>query len=563
MKRILVIILMASVACAAFARGGTETNAAGLKSKVTLTFYSDQSFPITGPSGIQTDDVSKAITAATGVVLDVDMSPTPDKTNVMVASGTLPDIYMLNNNANCNPLIKSSSVLDLTSLLASNGSNISKVAARALQYSKDYLSNGTGKVYYVPGRVDIGDASSIYYNPVIGFFMRLDYYKKIGSPVLKSFDDAANAIIAIQKKYPTTADGKPTYAFSMWQDWGLWHYTVLSQVIRSIGSVPGLGGQVAFLDGSDLSFMDGLTDNNSPTWVDTKFYNKLYQAGIMDPNSFTQGYAQASTTMSNGQVICQAAQWLADAVNPQIAKDNPTNADAGYVSIILQGAKYNSSNYAPIGFASFWAISSKCTAPDRAMDVINYLFSEEGSRTLLTGVKGDIWTTDATGKAVLTDKGLTIKNQTDFMASTGIRKYQNNTGIDMYSKDSKGRYLDLFFEPDVLAKTLTPLAKSWLSTYNVASSDELFHKMGGITSNMAFNAMMEVPPEDVMRLDAKIVGYMQTALPKLTMSKTDAAYEVQKQQMIKDIQAMDGYQAYMDWAKSAIQKAATAAAKYK
>jgi hypothetical protein len=283
----------------------------------------------------------------------------------------------------------------------------------------------------------------------------------------------------------------------------------------------------------------------------------------MDPNSYTQGYAQATTAMNNGQVICQAAQWLIDAPNAQLAKDNPNNPDAGYVNIILNGAKYNSSNYAPIGFASYWSISSKCAAPDRAFDVINYLFSEDGSRTLLDGVKGDTWDVDASGKAFLTPKGLTIKDQADYMATTGIRKYQNNTGIDVYSKDSKGQYIDLFFEPDVLAKNLSPLNKDWLAMYSVGSSDELFHKIGGITTNTAFSAMIELPPEDVMRLDAKIVSYMQTALAKLVMSKTDSDFDAQKQQMIKDIQAMDGYQAYMDWAKSAVQKAAAAADKYK
>jgi hypothetical protein len=80
---------------------------------------------------------------------------------------------------------------------------------------------------------------------------------------------------------------------------------------------------------------------------------------------------------------------------------------------------------------------------------------------------------------------------------------------------------------------------------------------------MVFASMAGLPPEDVTRLDAKITGYMQTAMPKLVMSKSDAEFDAQKQQMIKDIQAMDGYQAYMDWAKTAVQNGAAAVAKYK
>ena len=545
------------------AKCNVTVSQAANKKPITLKFYSDQSFPIVCPSGVQIDDVTKAIANTTGVTLDVDMSPTPDKTNVLVASGNLPDIYMVNTIANCNPLIQSGSVIELTGLIKSKGINIRAVASKALEYSKEYLSNSTGKTYFVPGRITLGDSSSIYYNSVIGTFMRLDYYKEIGSPELKTYDDAANAIIAIQKKHPTTADGLPTYAFSMWQDWGLWHYTVLSEVIKPIGGAGGLNGRIVCVDYSNYTFIDGLMDERSPIWQDSKFYNKLYRAGIMDPNSFTQGYSQATTAMTNGQVICQVAQWLIDSPNAELAKANPGNPDAGYVNIILKDSKYNSSNYCPIGMASYWSISSKCTASDRAFDVIDWLFSEEGTRTLLCGVKGDIWDYDASGKAFLTQKGLTIKEQPDYMAKTGIRKYQNNTGIEVYSKDSKGQYLDLFFEPDVLAKNLSPLNKNWLGMYGVGSSDELFHKIGGIANNTVFAAMFDKAPEDVLRLDAKIVSYMQTAMPKLVMSKTDAEFDKQKQQMIKDITAMDGYQAYVDWFKSAVEKAAAAVAKFK
>jgi putative aldouronate transport system substrate-binding protein len=531
------------------------------KEPVTLKIYTGQTFPGQFTSGVQDDPVSKAITAATGVSLDWDMAPTQDKTNVIVASGDLPDIFVLNDVNNLEALVKAGKVLDLGALLESNGADIKNLASKAVEFSKTNFSAGTDKLYYIPGRVTLGDSSSVFFSPVIGYFMRWDYYKEIGSPVLKTSDDIVAALSAMQKKHPTTADGKPTYGFSMWQDWGKWHYTVLSEVVNSVSGVPGTDA-VNFIDyNNDYAFVDGLNDAISPLWVDGELYNKAYRAGLLDPDSLTQGYAQASAKMDAGQVLCQVAQWLTDGSNSALATS--VGPEAGYVSIPVQGAHYGAANYNPVGLASYWCISANCKNPDRAMDVINYMFTEEASRNMLCGVKDDTWTVDGSGKAVLTDKGISLKSDPDFMIKTGARKFQNLTGIDVQSADSKGQFIDLFNDPDVLAKTLTPLKKSWLSAYGASSENEFWHKQGAIASNTAFKTLIPVAPEDIARINAKINSYLQENLAKLVMAKSDAEFAKVKQQIIDDISSMDGYKEYVAWAKSAVDTAKKGVANFK
>ena len=361
----------------------------------------------------------------------------------------------------------------------------------------------------IQGRVTLGNE---YPNPVIGFNIRLDYYKEIGAPKINSYDDAANALIAIHDKHPETDGGLPTYAFSLWQDWGLWHYTVLGEMMRSIG---GVAADVVYCDYTDYTFVDGLADARSPVWTDSRLYNILYRAGLIDPNSFTQDNAQATTAMNNGQVLCQAASWLCDAPNADLAQKYPDNPDAGFVSIVLENSRYYAANDNPTGLACYYCISSKCSAPARAMDLINYMFSEEGSRTLLTGVKGDIWDYDASGKAVLTEKGYTIKSQPNFMDTTGIRKFQNIPGFDTDCQDSKGQYFDLFYEPDNMVKTLTALQKNWLNLYGVSAPDELWRKNNYLSRNSQFPAALALvtPPDEIKLLSSKITDYWTTAFP--------------------------------------------------
>ena len=537
-----------------------ETTGAA-KDPITLSIYAAQTFPGQFTSGVQDDPVSQAITAKTGVSLDWDMEPTTDKTNVIVASGDLPDILVLNDIKHFEALVKAGEVIDLGALVDSNGADIKNVAAKALDFSKTNFSAGTNNLYFIPGRVTVGDSSNILYSPVIGYFMRWDYYKEIGSPVLETADDIVNALSAMQKAHPETADGKPTYGFSMWQDWGKWHYTVLSEVVNSIGGVSG-AATLNFVDyANDYTFVDGLNDAKSPLWVDGELYNKAYRAGLIDPDSFTQGYAQASAKMDAGQVLCQVAQWLTDAPNAALATS--VGPEAGYVSIPVKGANYNAANYNPVGLAEYWGISADCKDPARAMDVINYMYTEEGSRNTLVGAYGDTWTIDDSGKAVLTEKGISLKDDPNYMITSGARKFQNISGIDASSGDSKGQFIDLFNDPDVLKETLTPLKSTWLSAYGAVSENEFWHNNGGIAINKTFEQAVPVAPEDIARLDAKILSYLQENLANLVMAESDEAFAAVKQQIIDEISSMDGYQAYVDWAKAAVETGKAGVANYK
>lgn len=532
------------------------------KSPITLTFFGAQGYAGTYTSGVQDDPVYKAIQDETGVTLDWDMNPTGDKYNAYVASGDLPDIFVLNSVKDVEALIKSGAVLDLSDYVEKDLPDFLKIGQKALQFSKDQLSAGTGKVYFIPGRLSIGEPDSVYMAPVIGFYTRLDWYKEIGSPELKDFDDVVDMAAAIHEKHPTTADGQPTYAFSMWQDWGLWHYTVASGVIRNLVGLPGLSNSVLFYNPNTYEFVNSLDNDNSPVWVDAEMYNKAYRAGLMDPNSFTQPYSQATTAMDNGQVIVQLASWLTPGPNATLAADNPDNPDAGYVSILVDNGEYASSTYSSTGFAEFWCVSSKCKYPERALDVINTMYKEDISRAIQCGVKGDTWDVGDDGKAYLTEKGLTYNSDPDFMTKTGAGKYSNFSGIDVYSRDSNGQFINLMYDPDVLAKTLTPLKQSWLSMYNETSESDLWKNHNGKAGNSAFQNLFPTPSSDISRIDAKVNEYMVTALPKLVMCESDEAFAAQKAQMIQDIQAIDGFDQLLDWSKTSLETTAEAAKKY-
>jgi hypothetical protein len=348
----------------------------------------------------------------------------------------------------------------------------------------------------------------------------------------------------------------------MWQDWGLWNYNVASSEIRNITAIPGATCGVFYYNRTTNEFINSVDNDDSPLWVDGKMYNKAYREGLIDPNSFTQPYSQATTTMNNGQVIVQLASWLTTDANAALAKANPDNPDAGYVSILMDNASYNAGNYSTTGLSEFWCVSSKCKYPERALDVINTMYKEDISRDIQCGVKGDTWDVGSDGKATLTDKGLTYNSDPDFTANTGAQKYSNYSGIDIYSRDSNGQFINLMYEPDVLAKTLTPLTKDWLTMYNETDESDLWKDHNGKANDTTFTNLFPAPSSDIARIDAKVNEYIVTALPKLIMCKSDDEFAAQKAQMIKDIQAIDGYDQLQEWCKTSLESTAEAVKQY-
>lgn len=528
------------------------------KPPIKLTVYQLNSFLT---PGIQTDPVAKEIERITGITLDI-MNPDEQKFKVMLASGDLPDLVMPQNGNDLQSymkqLIEGNHIIPLDDLIKTNGQDLLKANPTRVDYSRKFMSNNRNKVYFLPIHAGLPTNR---YKYQLGFNIRWDYYKELGYPKAKSPDDVLKILAAMQKKHPTTDDGRKTYGISSWNDWGLWPFVTVINSGRGIGA----GGSTA--TDSQYNVKPFIHTDNGIFWESMSFFNKAYRMGVLDPECFTQKYEGFYQKLRNLQLLSTPATWWDNDVSTALAAKGILGG-YGLLPDVLP-YQYRDDYSKVVGWSDkLWSISKNCKYPERAMDLLNFLFSYDGSRLIACGIKGKDWDIE-NGRPEMSDRVIKERSTVkDFMDISGINKYDSFRGLHdgVIHPIDKGP-INLFNTPKVFKTQLTPVDIEYSKHYGASYPGEVVDnlvkagklKYGG--SDLTAAAALPAPDDDIKRIDAKVDDYLMKALPKIILTKSDAEFKKQKKQMIADLKAMGIEKSFAFWAK-AYKEAVKIAAPY-
>ncbi|MBB6730914.1 hypothetical protein [Cohnella zeiphila] len=534
----------ASAASSASASAGSSPAAAADKKPITLKVQ----FAATGPD-FEGTDVYNEITKQTGVTMDIELF-NEDKFKVELAGGDLPDIIQVKNTGTTylQQLIQGGSIIPLDDLAKTNGPAIqAPVYAKSLDYSRKFWSNGTGKLYLIP--VQVGP-SGWGFDQQPGFVTRWDYYKELGYPEIHSIDDMVNVLADMVKKHPTTADGKKVYGTAIWNDWATWG-------LQSMGLVTGNG----FYNVNTGAPANDYTDvEHSDMWDTIQFLYKAQQKGILDPDAFTAKYDDIVAKATQGTLLSSQATWPFVQANADLLKQGP---DKGFMTIPLDwGYVYvGGSTVAGWGDRAF-AITKNCKDPQRAMDLINFLVSEQGSRLIESGIQGTHWDM-VDGKPQMKPEVVQLRAAGgDPWKKTGINMAANQQGLTDFTTASDGSVVNLFDTPEMFASQNNSLTSDYNQHYGVTYPAEAYKKQAdaGKVKTMdelpqdVLNAMATAP-EDIQRIKAKLDDLITKGAPTVVLkSKDDADYQKRQQDLIKQLNDA-GADKYFEWYKQAFADA--------
>ncbi len=515
--------------------------------EVTLSVYMPDSALTTG--GIQSDPIAEQIKKETGVTMDVTINDN-DKTQAMVASGDLYDVNVLGSLEYIEPLIKTGALASVDDYLQ-YAPELTENFQSLLDYSKEYLSAGTNKIYVLPARANAEEMPvSVDQN---GTFIRWDYYKEAGMPEINSVDDYLNLLADIQAKHPTTEDGKKVYGVSSFVDWGAYCYSEYSILTKVKGIMS--CGELQSYNLSDLSYYD-LYDDNNLWWQNAELNWKANQMGLLDPETYVQNHDALVQKLTEGRVLTSPVYWE--------VKNLPLKSDQKFVDIPFADTEEFPSwvtRNSPLGYAErMWFFSSDMdeTKMKAAMRLINWLYSPEGNRIIANGVEGGAWYTDEDGKATLTDEALealTSEDAASFKDSYFMDKYTGLQGIEN-GVDENGILLNLTQEDEVIKATLSDAEKEYCEHFGVEVPLDVFvNRENQSNVNKAHTSLMTTDiPTEVSRTTTNVLNYMMKEIPNLVDCATKEEYDEKKAAMKEEIKNM-GYDTVSEFYKESFTNA--------
>ena len=310
-----------------------------------------------------------------------------------MTSGNLGDIVVWGADNDKYPLAVKNNLLfgwEDDNVLDEYGPYIKKNMPDALKKNKELtktITNGASdKLYGFGANVALNskDHESFFYT----WDTRWDLYKKLGYPKVKNLQDYHKMLKNMQKLCPSDDSGNKVYAVSLWPDWD----DAMVMYVKAMATAYYGYDELALglYDPTNGKYHDAL-EEKGPYLEMLKWFNDLYQDGLIDPDSMTQTYDEMIAKVQNGGTLFSIFNY-----SGSLGYNTKEHTSAGKLMYCMKPEDASPIVYGmnTQGGDRVWSIGAKTEYPEKCMEIINYLATPEGRMTMEYGPKGYTWDYD-------------------------------------------------------------------------------------------------------------------------------------------------------------------------
>lgn len=415
-------------------------------------------------------------------------------------------------------------------ILSDYGSYIKENMPYALEKNTN-LSGGTTYGYGFDVAVDANARQDIMYT----WDLRWDLYKELGYPEIKNLDDLVEVLAQMKELCPTDDNGKTTYGVSLFNDWDGDMVMFVKALVSAYYGYDEFG--FGFYDSVEQKYYPCL-EENSPYIESLKFYNNLYQKGLLDPDSETQKYDGMVEDYQNGTAFLNIFNFLGSALYNSEAHAADGKAMYPCPPAEAQPIAYGQNVY---GGNRIWSIGAKTEYPELCMAILNWLSTPEGRMTAEYGPKDVCWYYDENGKTCFTELGRTAKldkktEMTDGYSGTfedGEFKMNNQTwALDAENSDSNGDTYNYKKWESYNSEAGSEIEADWREVTGCNIPDE---RMGQTKFRLAPGTTYSagVKSDELMVLWNQVASCIKENSWRAIYAKTDAEFD----QIVSDMMA--------------------------
>jgi multiple sugar transport system substrate-binding protein/putative aldouronate transport system substrate-binding protein len=457
--------------------------------------------------------------------------------------GNLGDIVVVDKK-DFSDLLQAGLVRDISDKIV-GCENIMKFKTQIDVYNKG-LTGEEGKYYGIPSEMtdtsptDLTD-DVIYSSPML----RWDLYKQIGIPEIKDLDGLLDALAKIHEIHPKNDDGDPAYPFTLWADWdGNDNMIGIANVVQLTTWYGEKIKQSAILK-PDNTFSP-IYDRANAYYKITKWLNKAYQMGLVDPESGEQDWNSVMNKLQTGRADVMWYSWEVGFWN---STDRLADGTA-FIFIPVADQQYYADADRYYGSDRMFGIGSKVEGEkyDRIMEFLDWYASPEGLTLQHAGIEGLNYTVGEDGKFIPFHDDALMANlpvPDEYVGEDGVVGYNDgNNAINQWigssicmNPNTEERYAMKFWK-SYKDMTMTEMKKEWQEHFGAEDAVDYMKKNNQLLASPSVDFTPASDEGDIAAMRVDVNKTLCTYTWQLIFAENDDDFEALWDAMVEK---MDGF----------------------
>ncbi len=519
---------------------------------ITLDVYSQ----LANYSGMQTGWIADILEEKFKVKLNI----IPEGSGVYetrMESGNLGDIVVWANDSDKYPSAVEAGLLydwNEDDLVGEFGPYIKENMQDALRKNQELTSTitkGASDTLYGFGH-NVATSSEDHESFFYTWDIRWDLYKELGYPEINNLEDYEQLLKDMVRLCPKDDSGNKTYAVSLWTEWDDAMVMYVKSMATAYYGYDELG--IGLYDTQTGEYHDAL-EENGPYLTMLKFFNNLYQDGLVDPDSMTQTYDKMIEKVQNGGTMFSIFNYFG-----YIAYNKPAHTKEGKGMFPMKPKEATPIVYGmnTAGGDRVWTIGAKSEYPELCMEVINYFCTPEGRMTMDHGPKGVTWDYDEEGNTYFTELGATCnKNKKTKMGDPYKGSFQDGTlqivnttwSIDASNPDSNGETYNHENWKSNITEAKSDIEQDWRDRTNAKSINEYMENSGEFVVAPGTSFSKSQKENEFKTTWSQVTDELKNGSWRAMYAESDKEYDKIVADMIKKCNSY-GYDECVSWSKN-------------
>ncbi|MGN0370801.1 MAG: hypothetical protein ACI4EW_09660 [Butyrivibrio sp.] len=374
----------------------------------------------------------------------------------------------------------------------------------------------------------------------------------------------------MKANHPTDDDGKETYAVSLWSDWDDAMAMYPKAMVTAYYGYDQLG--IGHYNCETGEYYDALKINDDGTYGPyiemLKFFNTLYQKGLLDPDSATQEYADATAKILKGHTFWSIFQYAGSEV---FNTEENIAADKAMYSVVPKDASPCVYGLSILGDNRIISIGAKTEYPEKCMEIINWMCTPNGYLESQYGPEGLMWyygddgLTHFTelGKAAALDSTIEMKSDDEQYADYCGMKFKDGQPMLNYvtrnyfatNPKTGEKYCFKYWASETEKPDAGSLEAKWREWADADSTDEYIKNSVEYVISLGSSYTEAEKDAGLEAIWKQVTSAIVEGSWKAIMSETDAEFDSNIQSMIDLAQSYsdengNGYEQCVEWSRN-------------